>query len=64
MENESSLDSLEGGGGEREITGVHLVFCRKFNSQQFFFEEFFDIINILSCVEPKSESTFPIQYNI
>ncbi len=31
---------------------VHLVFCRKFHSKQFFLKAFFDIIGIFCSVEP------------
>ncbi len=50
-----------GGGGETEI-GVRFVFCGKFNSEQLLFEAFFNIICIICCVQPQSESTSSFQY--
>ncbi len=35
------------------------VFCRKFNSQQFLFEAFFDIFDIFGSVQPKANLPSP-----
>ncbi len=41
-----------------------MTFCTKFNFAQFFFEQFFDIIDNFGSLQPKNESTYPFQYNI
>ncbi len=40
------------------------LFCMKFNFAQFLFEQFFDIIDNFDSLQPKNESTFPVQYTI
>ncbi len=42
---------------------VHYFFVQ-FNSQQFLFEQLFDIIGNFGILRPKNESTFPFQCNI
>ncbi len=37
------------------------IFCIKVNSEQLLLEQFFDIIGNFDSVQPKSESTFPLQ---
>ncbi len=41
-----------------------LTFCKKFNSQQLLFEQFFDIIGNFGSLHPKNESIFLFQCNI
>ncbi len=45
-------------------TCIHWVFCKKFNSKQLLFKQCFDIIGNFGSLQAKSESTFPIQYNL
>ncbi len=41
-----------------------MTFYTKFNSTQFLFEQFFDIVDYFGSLQSKNESTFPFQYNI
>ncbi len=40
------------------------LFCMKFDSQQFLFGQFFDIICNFDSIQPEKESTFPFRYYI
>ncbi len=46
--------------GEIEVR-VHWVFCKKFNSEQFSFKAFCDIIVTFCRIHPKSEPTLPFK---
>ncbi len=49
-------------GGDKHVR--QRIFCRKWNSQQLLFQDFFHIIGISGSVEPQSQSIFLFQYII
>ncbi len=46
--------------GGRQTICAHGLSCMKFNFKQILFSAFFDVMHIFGCVEPQTESTFPL----
>ncbi len=43
---------------------ARILFCTKFNAEQFLFEAFVDVMCIFGSIQPLSECIFPFQTNI